>query len=200
MKIFMRIGRHPVSILLLVLLVAGCSTARQNPQGDSLVMRAIDSAEEGRRNQDAAKLRAAAMLLRASGAYPAEDGSQNLADVWQQEADNISAQSGTQTDIPTRGRIVGPAYRNGSLVSAGKTIFRETFYATRAAEVSLRLGQSSAFDIKIMADEADGKTVCHHKNIKKFVTCKWFPAWTGPYRIEIKNTSGQEEHYYLITN
>jgi len=174
--------------------------ARQHPQDDSLVMRAIDFAEEGRRNQDAAKLRAAARLLRASGAYPAEEGSQNLADVWQQDADRISAQSGTETNIPLRGRIVGPAYRNGTLVSAGKTIFRETFYATRAAEVSLRLGQSSAFDIQIRVDEADGKTVCHHKNIKKHVTCTWFPAWTGPYRIEIKNTGSKKNYYYLITN
>lgn len=196
----MSIGWTSVSMLLLVFLVTGCSSGRQNPQSDSLVMRAIDSAEEGRQNQDAAKLRTAVMLLKASGAYPAEEGGQNLADIWQREADKISLQSATETNIPTRGRIVGPAYRNGSLFSADKTIFRETFYATRAAEVSLRLGQSSAFDIRIMADEANGKTVCHHKNIKKHVTCKWFPAWTGPYRIEIKNTGSKEDHYYLITN
>lgn len=188
-------------ILMGALLVTGCGTTPDvSYESSPLVIRAIDLAETGHQDQDAHKLLKAAMLMRMSGARPAEKDIVDLATIWQKDVNSINPDAILQPPPPTRGRITGPAYRYGALVSEGTTVIHEIFYATRPAEVLLRLAQGSVFDIMIMSDEGEEKTVCHHKNIKKFVGCKWFPAWTGPYRIVIKNTGSQEARYYLITN
>ncbi|GGB65338.1 hypothetical protein [Glycocaulis alkaliphilus] len=159
---------------------------------DGQIFAALDIGLRAEAAGDGAALLAAASLLEASGARPAE-GEADLAARWQARAAELG-----ETVPPSRGRIAGPAYRNG-IVGAGETaLLRDSFHSGRAARVSLQARGSGTLRLSIRRH--DGEPVCEALATTAPVSCQWVPVWSEPFTIEVVNLTGAQIPYYLITN
>ncbi|WP_442571462.1 hypothetical protein [Glycocaulis sp.] len=159
---------------------------------DGQILAALDMGLRAEAAGDGQALLAAATLLEASGAEPGE-GEPDLAVRWQARAAELG-----ETIPPTRGRIAGPAYRNG-IVGAGEAAFlRDSFHSGRTARVSLQARGAGTLRLSIRREGGDA--VCEAVVTTAPVSCQWVPVWSEPFTIEIVNLTGGQVPYYLITN
>lgn len=159
---------------------------------DGQIFAALDIGLRAEAADDGAALLAASSLLEASGARPG-DGETDLAARWYDRAAELGE------SVPrSRGRIAGPAYRNG-VVGAGETaLLRDSFHSGRAARVSLQARGAGTLRLAIRRN--DGEPVCEAVVSTAPVSCQWIPVWSEPFTIEVVNLTGAQIPYYLITN
>lgn len=159
---------------------------------DGQIFAALDIGQRAEHAADGAALLAAASLLEASGARPAE-GEADLIVRWRDMASELG-----ETLPPARGRIAGPAYRNGSVGAGEAAVLRDSFHSGRAARVSLQARGAGTLRLSIRRN--DGEAVCEALATTAPVSCQWVPVWSEPFTIEITNLTGAQIPYYLITN
>lgn len=176
----------------------GCASQQAAPvlsavaEPDGQILAALDIGFRGEAESDGPALLAAATLLESSGARPAE-GEADLAGRWFARAEELG-----ESVPPTRGRIAGPAYRNGVLASAEAAVLRDSFHSGRIARVSLQTRGPGTLRLSIR--RASGEPVCETLTGPAPVSCQWVPVWSEPFIIEITNLTGAQIPYYLITN
>ena len=72
------------------------------------------------------------------------------------------------------------------------------FSGAQLAEAGIVGDGSSDLDL-IVYDEND-HLVCRSTGISDREYCRWWPRWTGPFRIEIQNLGAVANLYRLATN
>lgn len=161
------------------------------------VIEAIRLAERGKAEADPDALRQAARLLLATGAMPTEgSGTPDLVAVWLDQADAMDGRT-TRQNL-TRGRTLGPAYREAEIAALARNSFREIFFAGRLARISVTSRSDQPFELSI-SNQA-GEQVCQMASLSGIAACEWVPVWTEPHVIEIVNTQPRRAAVTLITN
>ncbi|KPP81477.1 MAG: hypothetical protein HLUCCA04_06690 [Oceanicaulis sp. HLUCCA04] len=178
--------------------LAACAGHQTTPplasvaEPDGQIFAALDIGFRAEAASDGAALRAAASLLDSSGAVPAE-GEPDLMERWRDMAAGLGEEL-----PPVRGRIAGPAYRNGIVGAGAAAVLRDSFHSGRAARVSLQARGAGTLRLSIRRN--DGEAVCEALASTVPVSCQWVPVWSEPFTIEITNLTGGQIAYYLITN
>jgi hypothetical protein len=176
----------PLVLLLLVTLSAATPSAQ--------VGEAVSAGFAAEARNDAPALMRAATRLQALGAHPV-DGQADLAADWKARALALGAKP---SDDPVwRGRLLGPAYRQGTLAPNGRFETRQSFIAGQKADVSVEAGNVA---LELSVSDEDGKAVCQVTNATRSLGCRWVPPFTGPNTIAITNTQAVTARYVLVTN
>lgn len=147
---------------------------------------ALVRADEADLAGDKEGLSRAVRLIDGLGARPlAETGSDPLPN-WREQT------YGTQ--IPLRGRPLGPGYRKGTL-SAGETErIEQLFLSGQRANVALSGPGKATLELKI--EDAKSGEVCGRATSP--FHCDWVPIYTQRYVIEISNPGEEQAHYFLV--
>jgi hypothetical protein len=178
-------------------LVQAASAPTSQTDGHGRVIEAIRLAETGQSAGDPDMLRQAARLMLSTGAMPAKDSdTPDLVLVWLGAADALDGKTSRQN--LTRGRTLGPAYRESELAALARNSFREIFFAGRLARISARSRSDQPFQLSI--SNQDGDTVCQVASLSGVAACEWVPVWTEPHIIEIVNPEPRRTAITLITN
>jgi hypothetical protein len=103
--------------------------------------------------------------------------------------------------MDTRGRLRGATMVHGSLQPGEEKSWfgDETVFEGRAdAEISVWGHAGSNLDL-VVVDELDN-TICEATGPTDPEYCRWRPRWTGPFRIEIRNSGSDRTAFSLTTN
>ena len=162
------------------------SVANEPIQRSDRLAEALANADAAATNGDAAKLAEALRTIERLDAKPLTDEDGTALEKWKAAS--------VESDVPMRGRTLGPAYRSG-LVSAGaRAVITQTFYGGAPANVSLRVADGSALKIRI-TDKSD-RNVCERS--AREASCRWMPLYTQVHRIELVNDREQNARYYIV--
>lgn len=164
----------------------------------SSVMRTADAIAQGeaalQSNQTDSLMRAA-QILTAVGARPADESAENLADTWAQ----IASRQDPLLVVPIyRGRLLGPAYKSGTISGNGSIVIEQLFLAGKKATVALVPAASS--NLTIHVKNGSGEPVCVKPEIKGKASCQWLPIFTDRFEIRVQNGSQTNAKYHLILN
>lgn len=97
-----------------------------------------------------------------------------------------------------RGRV-GGATRTLSRLRAGRTdIFNARFYGGRLAEIGIA-GDGDA-DLDLLVTDENGNTICLDRSYSDQLYCSFTPAWTGNFKIYVKNMGRMRNSYHILTN
>lgn len=98
----------------------------------------------------------------------------------------------------TRGRVGGPA-RHQDTVRAGVTdVFTMTFRGGEEANVGISGDGDTDLDLYIY-DENDNR-ICGSDSYGDDEICTFRPAWTGQFKVKIKNRGSVYNRYVLLTD
>lgn len=146
------------------------------------------AADEGR----AEPLMAAAERLRRLGARPAGEDD-DAAARWRRQA--IAA--GAASPAPLRGRLLGPAYRSGSIAPGQSISTEQIFLAGQRAEVAIVSQGAGTLTMRI----GEGDTpICERRVAAPRGGCSWIPTFTRRVEIRLSNPSAQPLRYWLVSN
>jgi hypothetical protein len=192
------------------------------PGGDEPIARlqmASDLLAFGRDNKDALFLIVAARIMKAQGSTEVDlkpDGRTGT------ESPQKSGQSASADSILVEARDLakgekitnllidetaamgvtaeaGQAKTHQDTVQPGATdVYSVVFSGAQLAEAGIVGDGSSDLDL-IVYDEND-HLVCRSTGISDREYCRWWPRWTGPFRIEIQNLGAVANLYRLATN
>jgi len=136
---------------------------------------------------DRKRLAAVLRALDGLGARPAEGLDDRLAG-WRRTA-------GSLREPPMRGRVLGPAYRNGQLSPGASVRLAQLFDGGRAARVAVAAPGKGALDFIVL--DADNKPVCPPASVGTQL-CQWTPLYSGRYEIVLVNRGLKPAGYYLV--
>lgn len=154
---------------------------------------ALRAGIEADMRNDGAALLSAATRLEKLGAHPV-DGEPDLAAEWKAKAISL----GAAPDAPVwRGRVLGPAYRQGTLAANSRFETRQSFIAGQKADISVE-AENGALELSVRDD--DGSVVCQVAASLRTAGCLWVPPFTGPNTIAITNSHSRQVRYVLVTN
>ena len=85
---------------------------------------------------------------------------------------------------PMRGRVLGPAYISGRLALGGKP-------------VSVAAGTAPRTGLRLRIARADGNMVCEQSPAHAR-ECRFIPAYTQRYRIELVNSGARDARYHIV--
>ncbi|WP_430429726.1 hypothetical protein [Parasphingorhabdus sp.] len=164
----------------------------------SSVMRtanAIAQGEAALRSDQADSLMRAAQILAAVGARPADSNADNLADTWAQ----IASRQNPQLVAPIyRGRLLGPAYKSGTITGNGSIVIEQLFLAGKKATVALVPAAASKLTIHVK--NGNGEPICVKPKVKEKASCQWLPVFTDRFEIRVQNQSQTSVKYHLVLN
>jgi len=141
-----------------------------------------DALAAGSRARDAHKRVAAADLLVALGAVPAE-GQNDLGLEWRK---------GKQRTPAYRDRILGPVYRGLTLDPGAAARFEQSFFAGQTARVAVVAVDHAPVVLQVFDDE--GKARCAAAR----TICEWVPSWTTRVRVEVQNKGSQRGRFFVV--
>lgn len=133
--------------------------------------------------------------LESLGAKPSSDADVDLADLWLAEA---RARGLADEPQPFRGRVLGPAYRTGTLAPGEATETSQLFLAGEQAEVIAVPVESTDLQLEIV--EGEGARNCTPPPTAARSVCRWIPVFTSRYHIRVRNTGDRASDFYLVTN
>jgi hypothetical protein len=174
-------------------LALAANDAAPPPDRHDLAVRAISVGVSATAKKDARRLIEAERLLVAAGARP-EAGGADLAGRWRDDARRIARRA--LPPPPTRGRVLGSAYKEATLAAGGALAVEQIFLAGRKAKVSVVPGNGDA--LRFAVSDQEGKALCVRETSAKPASCSWLPAWTTRYRIEVRNPRPTRASVYLI--
>lgn len=146
-------------------------------------------------NGSARALAEASIRLQDLGAKPADDSEADRAHDWLAEARNRGLESEA---APFRGRVLGPAYRSGSLAPGEASETSQVFLAGEQAEVVAIPVESTALQLEIVENE--GQRNCTPPPTSARSVCRWIPVFTSRYQIRVRNIGNRPSEFYLVTN
>lgn len=183
-------------ILVASLLASACAaaSAQTAPQatsqyGDDRVEKAarlLAIAADGEDAMDTSHSRAVTMLGRLG--VHADEGQADLVGRWQ-------AQLPPDASPPLRGRLLGPAYRSGTLAPGKSLTTKQLFEGGRQAKVSLS-GKAHA-PLKVAIRDLRDNAVCT-PDAGNPRNCRWTPAYSARYEITITNPGTEPVTYFLV--
>ncbi|MBD3775265.1 MAG: hypothetical protein IE921_17000 [Rhodobacteraceae bacterium] len=186
----------PPILLMASLLATACASHSAEPalssseyMGEDRVetaARLLAIAADSQDSADARHMRAVSVLTRLG--VRADEGEEDIVAEW-------SASLPADSSPPMRGRLLGPAYRSGTL-PPGKSISTEQlFEGGRQAQVSIS-GKNHA-PLRVMIQDRRNNNVCDPApgNPRN---CRWTPAYSSRYEITVSNPGDQPVTYFLV--
>ncbi len=183
-----------------------------SPQTDAVARTALADqlARHGDAHKDSLALITAARILQQAGSQdikadgksegkPARDMSVNgMLDRARQYAGgrkDIIAMADETAKSGSRGATgsKGAGRWRGTVKARTTDVLVVTFRGTEPAMVTITGDGDSDLDL-IIRDES-GNVVCASQNAGDHEVCRWNPRWTGPFRIEVKNSGSIYNHY-----
>lgn len=196
----LRAGVVLMPLIFLAALASGCATSPLPPGGRGVSVGAAIPAGAGRAataaqilaEADAAqdqpqRLGALIAALDTMGARPAADQADPVAP-WRLRAQ-------MPRTAPYRGRVLGPAYRAGTLDPGGSVRLPQLFDGGRAARVAVATRGQAALDLIVLDTEA--RPVCPPGRTPSR-ECNWTPLFSSRFEIVLTNASGTAATYYLV--
>lgn len=148
---------------------------------------AIADREAARPRPDRKRLAAVLRALDGLGARPAEAADDRMA-IWRRTAH-------ATLEPPMRGRVLGPAYRNGQLPPGSTVRLAQLFDGGRAARVAVAAPGKGTLDFLVL--DAENKPVCPPASVGT-QQCQWTPLYSARYEIVLVNRGSQPAGYYLV--
>lgn len=93
---------------------------------------------------------------------------------------------------------VQPRTHHDTVQPGGTDVYNVVFTGGQPAETGIAGDGGSDLDL-LVYDEND-HLVCRSAGSSDREYCRWWPRWTGPFRIEVQNLSGAANYYRLATN
>lgn len=176
------------------LLLGAAAQALSAPDRHAMTVAAIAEGDAAIAQRDARRLADAERLLSASGARPLDAGA-DLVGSWRREA-NVRGLAPPPPAPPTRGRVLGSAYKQALLQPNGSMAIEQTYLAGQKAQVSVVPSRQAEVTVAVV--DMDGKTVCRREAAARPASCSWMPLWTTRYRIELRNPTPRPAAAYLV--
>lgn len=129
------------------------------------------------------------------GAHPADEAEADRAQTWLAEARNRGFADETP---PFRGRLLGPAYKSGTLAPGEASETSQLFLAGEQAEVIAIPVDSTNLQLEIV--EGEGERNCAPPPTSARSVCRWIPVFTTRYHIRVRNTGNRASEFFLVTN
>lgn len=139
------------------------------------------SAQGGNRQGLAAALSA----LDGRGARPAEADADPVP-AWRRLANPVP---------PVRGRMLGPAYRRGTLAGGTSMTLMQLFDGGKQARVAIATPGDEPLGIAVL--DGNGKPICP-TNVARRGSCAWVPPFSGRHQIVLSNPGAARSSYYLV--
>jgi hypothetical protein len=111
---------------------------------------------------------------------------------------DIIAMADEASKSSSRGAAAGPRRWQSQVNARTVDIYNVTFRGGEAAMVALSGDGDTDLDL-VIRDES-GNVVCRSESAGDDEVCRWYPRWTGPFRIEVKNLGGVYNHYRAAHN
>jgi hypothetical protein len=189
------VPRKPFIAIALALTLPACSvepTVAAPPIPFSDADRVAIALAQGDRAEGRKAKSQAAQILLALRAKPADTGTVDLAEMW-------AKQSGSREVIPVyRGRILGPAYRNGMIPPGSAASTQQLFLAGKIAQISVSASQGSRLNITVT--DKKGEAICETVVGKPVGNCKWIPQFSERFEVTIGNVGPKNARYFLVVN
>lgn len=100
-----------------------------------------------------------------------------------------------QEEPPMRGRVLGPAYISGTLAAGSRLNTEQVMLGGKA--VSIAAGTAPQGGLRLRIARGDGKTVCEQSPAHAR-ECRFVPAYTQRYRIELHNSGKRNARYHIV--
>ncbi|KEO88646.1 hypothetical protein EH31_16960 [Erythrobacter longus] len=97
--------------------------------------------------------------------------------------------------LPMRGRALGPAYISGTL-APGATLDTEQVLLG-GKSVGIAAGTTPQGGLRLRVSRGDGKAVCE-RSPAHARECRFVPAYTQRYRIELFNSGTGNARYHIV--
>jgi len=98
-----------------------------------------------------------------------------------------------------RGDVRGPGCYANSSVRANGRLYHEITY--QGGEVAiLQLQGDGDTDLDMIVRDQFGNTICVANGPSDVETCRWYPRFTGPFRIEVQNLGSVHNVHRMCTN
>jgi hypothetical protein len=91
-----------------------------------------------------------------------------------------------------------PKTHQDTVQAGASDVYSVVFNSGQLAEVGLAGDGGSDLDLLVF-DEND-HLVCRSASSTDREYCRWWPRWTGPFRIEIQNLGSAANFYRIATN
>ena len=98
----------------------------------------------------------------------------------------------------SRGRALGPSYRQGLLGPGKRDNTEQLFLAGKSAKIAVT-AKGNARLLLVIAD-SDGKVVCRRSIGNETVGCAWVPLFSDRFAIAVFNRGEQNARYTLVSN
>ena len=103
----------------------------------------------------------------------------------------------------SKGRLPELASEHAKVAATSPDVYPIVFKANDPAEIDVVLDQRYPLSL-IVVDEYD-RSVCEVSNPdpadgRFILSCRWIPAWTGPFRVTISNHGQAPVSYLMLTN
>jgi hypothetical protein len=101
--------------------------------------------------------------------------------------------------VATRGSFGGPKATSTVVRAKGRDRFLPvSFYGGELAEVGIVGDRDTDLDLYVY--DQHGNVICQRTSAYDTEYCSWYPKWTGPFTIEVRNYGRVANRYVLLTN
>jgi hypothetical protein len=100
-------------------------------------------------------------------------------------------------EASSRGAVYGARRWTDVVSGHGRDRYRVTFKGDEVAAVYIKGDGDSDLDLYVY--DENGNEICRDADSTDTMLCRWTPAWTGPFIIEIRNL-GVANHYEAMHN
>lgn len=97
--------------------------------------------------------------------------------------------------LPLRGRMLGPAYRRGTLAAGASMTLMQLFDGGKQARVAVAASGPTPLRMAVLDD--GGNAVCPD-HIAPRGACRWVPPFSGRHQIIVTNAGDAPSAYYLV--
>lgn len=112
-------------------------------------------------------------------------------------ADKVDAKLNAQTE-GTRGAMGGPKYAYGSVSAHSYTYYNQKFWANELAEIAVSGDGDTDLDLYVY--DENGNLIVSDTDYTDDCYVRFYPRWTGLFRVKIVNRGGVYNNYAIVTN
>ena len=98
----------------------------------------------------------------------------------------------------TRGAVGGPKYDYGTVYARDYAYYDASFIANQLAEVVVSGDGDTDLDLYVY--DSNGNLIASDTDFTDDCYVRWYPKWTGRFRIKIVNRGGVYNNYVIATN
>ncbi|MEO1091711.1 MAG: hypothetical protein AAFX81_13830 [Pseudomonadota bacterium] len=103
--------------------------------------------------------------------------------------------------VAPRGRVRGPGTASGR-VGAGRqvTYYGDTTRFRGGEPATITIQGYGVSDLDLFVFDENGNEICRSVRGSDRERCDWYPRWTGPFRVEVRNYGNRAADFILRTN